>query len=315
MRSVIFNKYGDAGVLEIAERDIPELPVDKLLIKVSASSVNPVDYKIRRGDLKFITGKKFPKYAGADFSGVIEKTGENVEGYVAGDRVYGFISAVKGGAYADYLIVDPACVSLMPETFTFEEAASVPLAALTALQSLNYIGNIREGARVLVNGATGGVGIFAVQIAGAMGADVTGVCSKKNAELCRKLGAKKVYDYRSEDLKRSGDTFDIFFDAAAKMTFAESRQYLNSGGMYISTIPSPGLLFRRILNIFPFLKKARTIWVKPSGVDLTILTGFAMTGDLVPVVENVFPLEKVSEAHQLAESGNFRGKIVIKIEE
>ncbi len=313
MRSVIFNKYGGPEVMEIADVPIPELPEDKILVKVFASSVNPVDYKVRKGDIKFITGKKFPKYAGADFSGVIESIGGKVEGYETGDKVYGFLSAMKGGAYSEYLIADPANISLKPEKFTFEEAASVPLAALTALQALNYQGNISDGSKVLINGATGGVGSFGVQIAKAMGAEVTGVCSKKNMDLCKKLGADKVYDYSSDDLNVSGNKYDILFDAAAKMSFSKSKKFLNSGGRYITTIPGPGIMLRKILNIFPLTKKAKMIWVKPSGVDLTILTGFAMTGEFHSVVENIFPLDKISNAHELAESGKFRGKIVIKI--
>ncbi len=313
MRSVIFNKYGGPEVLEIVDVEIPELPEDKILVKVFASSVNPVDYKVRKGDLKFITGKKFPKYSGADFAGVIEETGDKVEGYQPGDKVYGFLSAMKGGGCSEYLIADPAGISLKPEKFTFEEAASIPLAALTALQSLNYLGNISEGAKALVNGATGGVGSFGVQIAKAMGAEVTGVCSKQNIDLCKKLGADNIIDYSSDELEKSGDKFDVFFDAAAKLSFSESKKFLSPRGIYITTIPGAGVMFRRILNIFPFTKKAKTIWVKPSGVDLTILTGFAMTGEFHPVVENIFSLDKISDAHELAESGKFRGKIVIKI--
>lgn len=313
MRSVIFNKYGGPEVLEIVDVEIPELPEDKILVKVFASSVNPVDYKVRKGDLKFITGKKFPKYSGADFAGVIEETGDKVEGYQPGDKVYGFLSVMKGGGCSEYLIADPAGISLKPEKFTFEEAASIPLAALTALQSLNYLGNISEGAKALVNGATGGVGSFGVQIAKAMGAEVTGVCSKQNIDLCKKLGADNIIDYSSDELEKSGDKFDVFFDAAAKLSFSESKKFLSPRGIYITTIPGAGVMFRRILNIFPFTKKAKTIWVKPSGVDLTILTGFAMTGEFHPVVENIFSLDKISDAHELAESGKFRGKIVIKI--
>lgn len=313
MRSVIINKYGGPEVLTIVETEIPELPEDKVLIKVKASSVNPIDYKIRKGDLKIITGKKFPKSIGSDFSGVIEKTGDRVEGYEVGDEVYGFLSAMKGGALADYLIADPVAISLKPVKFTFEESASIPLAALTALQSLNYLGNMREGSKVLITGASGGVGSFGIQIAKAMGAQVTGVCSRKNSDLCLKLGADNVYDYLTEDLNRSGDTFDIIFDAAAKMPFSECKKMVNSGGIYITTVPGPAVMLRRILNIFPFMKKVKSILVKPSGIDLTILTGFAMTGEFHPVVEHVFELDKIIDAHKLAESGKFRGKIVVKI--
>jgi len=313
MKSVVIHAYGGAEVLETVDTDRPELPADKVLVRVKASSVNPVDYKIRRGDLKIITGKKFPKMTGADFSGVIEQAGEQVDGYVPGDRVYGFLSAMKGGAWSEFLVADPAILSLKPERFTFEEAASVPLAATTALQALNYLGNVTEGSKVLVNGATGGVGMFAVQIAKALGAEITGTCSKKNMGLCTKLGADDAIDYSGDELERSGKKFDVFFDAAARSSFSKCRKMLNPGGIYITTLPSTGVMLRKFLNIIPFTKKAKMIMVKPSGIDLTILTGFAMTGEFRPVVENVFKLDQIRKANQLAESGSFRGKIVIKV--
>ncbi|MEN8223696.1 MAG: NAD(P)-dependent alcohol dehydrogenase [Acidobacteriota bacterium] len=312
MRSVIFNKYGGPDVLEIKDVEKPQLDEKSILVKVKASSVNPVDYKVRRGDMKILSGKKFPKYAGSDFSGVIEEAGEAAAGYKKGDEVYGFLNPMKGGAYSDYLIADPANVSLKPEKFSFEQAASMPIAALTALQALNYLGNVNEGSTVLVNGATGGVGSFAIQLAKAQGAEVTGICSEKNMKLCKDLGADEVFNYEDGELSESGRKFDVFFDAAAKSSFSKSKKLINSRGIYITTIPGSGVVLNRLFNFFPFKKKSKYIMVKSSGVDLTILTGFAMTGDFHPVVENIFKLDKISDAQELAESGKFRGKIVIK---
>lgn len=313
MRSIIYNKYGSPEVLEVADVGKPELTGDKLLVKVKASSVNPVDYKVRRGDMKILSGKKFPKFAGADFAGVVEKAGEDVAGYKKGDEVYGFLDPMKGGSYSEYLIADPANISLKPEKFSFEQAASMPVAALTALQALNYLGNVKDGTSVLINGATGGVGSFGVQLAKALGAEVTGICSEKNKKLCKEIGADKVYDYSGEELKESGGKFDVFFDAAAKSTFAKGKKYLNSGGIYISTIPGAGVILNRLLNILPIKKKAKFIMVKSSGIDLTILTGFAMTNMIRPVIENSFVFKDIADAHRLAESSDFRGKIVVKI--
>lgn len=313
MRSIIYNRYGGPEVLEAAEVEKPELQEDKLLIKVKASSVNPVDFKVRRGDMKILSGKKFPKFSGADFAGVVENAGEGVAGYKKGDEVYGFVDPMKGGAYSEYLIADPANVSLKPEKFSFEQAASMPAAALTALQALNYLGNVKEGDSVLVNGATGGVGSFGVQLAKALGAEVTGVCSEKNKKLCKELGADKVYDYSGDELKESGEKFDIFFDAAAKSTFGQGKKYLNRGGIHITTIPGAGVILNRLLNILPIKKKAKFIMVKSSGIDLAILTGFAMTNMVEPVIENSFELKDIADAHRLAESSDFRGKIAIKI--
>ncbi len=314
MRSLIYNKYGGPDVLEVADVEKPEPDENSVLVRLKASSVNPVDYKIRRGDMKIMSGKKFPKNAGSDFAGVIEKAGEMVAGYKKGDEVYGFLNPMKGGAYSDYIIADPANISLKPEKFSFEQAASMPVAALTALQALNYLGNVDEGTTVLVNGATGGVGSFAVQLAKGMGAEVAGVCSKDNMKLCKDLGADEVFDYSSEELIRSDRKFDVFFDAAAKSTFSTSRKFLNNRGIYVTTIPGFWVLFNRLFNFFPFKKRSKFIMVKSSGIDLTILTGFAMTDIVKPVIATSFKLEDVADAQVLAESGKFRGKIVIKID-
>ncbi|MEN8155299.1 MAG: NAD(P)-dependent alcohol dehydrogenase, partial [Acidobacteriota bacterium] len=238
MKAVAYNKYGAPDVLEITEKNKPELPADKILVKVKASSVNPVDYKIRRGDMKALTGKIFPKLAGSDFAGVVEDKGSAVEDFRKGDKVYGFMNPMKGGAYAEFIIVDPEKTALMPDNLSFEEAASMPVAALTALQALSYLGNVKEGTSVLINGATGGVGSFAVQIAKALGAEVTGLCSGKNMEFCKKLGADNVFDYSKDGLAGSGKKFDVFFDAAAKTNFSKSKMYLKKRGIYITTIPT-----------------------------------------------------------------------------
>ncbi len=314
MRSIIYNKYGGPEVFEVADVEKPEPGANSILVRVKASSINPVDYKVRRGDMKVLSGKKFPKNAGADFAGVIENAGENVAGYRKGDEIYGFLNPMKGGAYSDYLIADPANVSLKPEKFSFEQAASMPIAALTALQALNYLGNVNEGSTVLVNGATGGVGSFAVQLAKALGAEVTGICSEDNMKLCKDLGADEVFNYAEEDLNRSGRKFDVFFDAAAKSTFSKSKKFVNSRGIYITTIPGFGIIINRLFNFLPFKKKSKIIMVKSSGIDLAIMTGFAMTETLEPVIAKSFKLEDVADAQELAESGKFRGKIVVKID-
>jgi len=313
MKSIIYNKYGNSDVLEMVELKRPEVPDKKLLIRVRASSVNPIDCKVRRGDMKLLTGKRFPKFAGSDFSGVVEAVGKDVAGYEKGDDVYGFLSLNEGGAYSEYLIADPLNISLKPERFSFEEAAAMPIAALTALQSLTYLADVREGVRVLINGATGGVGSFAVQIAKTFGAEVIGICSEKNAKLCKELGSDRTYDYSGNEIMESNEKLDVFFDVAAKTSFAKSKKLLKCGGIYITTIPDFGAIIRRFLNFLPHKKKAKFIMAKSSGVDLAILTGFAMTEMVKPVIENTFVLTEISKAQKLAESGKFRGKIVIKI--
>ncbi len=313
MRSVIYDRYGGPEVLKVIEADKPKISENKLLVRVKASSVNPIDYKVRRGDMKILSGKKFPKFAGSDFAGIIEEAGGSVGEFKKGDEVYGFVSALKGGAFSDYLIVDAAKIALKPEKFSYEQSASMPTAALTALQALNYLGNVVEGSSVLINGATGGVGSFGVQIAKVLGAHVTGTCSKKNVNVCKKLGSAEVFDYSLEDMNNSGKKFDVFFDAAGRSTFWKSKKFLKRGGVYITTIPGPGVFLSRLLNFIPFKKKAKFILVRSSSIDLTLLAGFVMTDMVKPLIGNSFKLEDIEAAHKKAENGNFTGKIVIKI--
>jgi len=235
MKAVFYNRYGSPDVLEIGELEKPTINDDEILVKAYASSVNPVDWKIRKGSLKIFTGKKFPKGVGADTVGTVVEVGEKVTGFDIGDEVYGKLSGFNGSACAEFIVAKPEDLAHKPKNLDYNEAAAVPLAALTAYQSLINQGGITKSSKVLVNGCSGGVGHFAVQIAKAMGADVTGVCSTKNVKLSKELGADKVIDYTKENVTDNDVKYDIFFDAVANQSYGKIKPILNKNGRYVTT--------------------------------------------------------------------------------
>ncbi|MEG4805834.1 NAD(P)-dependent alcohol dehydrogenase, partial [Microcoleus sp. ARI1-B5] len=210
----------------------------ELLVRVRASSVNPVDWKIRQGHLQLLTGFNFPRIVGSDISGVVVEVGREVTKFQAGDEVYTFLNPIAGGACAQYAVVPESSAAIKPKNITHAEAAAVPIAGLTALQALRDLGEIKAEYKVLVNGASGGVGNFAVQVAKAMNAEVTGVCSAKNREFVKGLGADYVLDYAEIDFTQQREKYDIILDAVGTKTFAECEKVLQPEGVYISTLPS-----------------------------------------------------------------------------
>ena len=226
MKAVVINRYGAADVLEYREVEKPAINDDEILVEVYASSVNPVDWKVRQGQLKIITGKKFPRILGCDFSGKIAEIGKNIKNYKVGDEIYGMVSALKGGAYAEYVKVSLENILAKPRNLDFEQAAAVPLAGLTALQSLRNLGKIKQGDRVLINGCSGGVGSFAIQIAKSFDANVTGICSSKNIEFSKNLGADNVIDYTRKNILERDETYDIFFDVVGNQSFSQIKKLL-----------------------------------------------------------------------------------------
>lgn len=313
MKACVIEKYGPPEVLEIREVKTPTINDDQLLIENVATSVNPVDWKIRSGALKILTGKKFPKILGGDFAGKVVKIGKEIRDFKVGDEVYGALDAFKGKAYAEYVVATPNQIALKPFELSFVEAASLPIAGLTALQSLTSIGKIKEGDRVFINGCTGGVGAFAVQIAKAKGAHVTGTCSNKNIDFAKKLGTDIILNYKEQDFLKAYDTYDIFFDVAAKLSYLKTRPLLKKKGSYITTIPcATTLLFGWLINLVS-QKKNRSIRMKPTKQDLEALNNLIDQGNIKPIVSNQFPIEQMTQAHTLCEAGTTTGKISVSI--
>jgi len=314
MKAIISNEYGPVEVLHYQETDPPVLADDELLVRVHACSVNPVDWKIRKGDAKLLTGRKPPVILGGDYAGVVAQAGKRVTNYAVGNRVWGMVNAFKGGTYAELVRVKEEEIGLMPGNLGFEEAASLPLVGLTAYQSLIYKGRLQRGDHVMVNGCSGGVGLAGVQIAKAKGCEVTGVCGTRNLELATKMGADHVLDYTKVNILKDKGVYDIFFDAVANQSFSRAKGTLKPRGAYVTTLPSfESMVLGPLINMIS-ARKVQSILVKPSSGDLNTLKEMVEEGYLIPVVEEVYPLEKVREAHMRSETGRVTGKIVLRVD-
>ena len=314
MKAVITSGYGSVEVLSIEDIEKPKIGKNELLIRIHACSVNPIDWKIRKGLFKIISGKRPPKILGGDFSGIVDEVDSEIKNFKIGDEVWGHINALKGGAYAEYIKVNVDNICLKPKNFDFIQAASIPLAGLTAYQSLVDYGKIKENSKVLINGCTGGVGSIAVQVAKFLGCNVTGVCSAKNAEYAKSIGVDVIVDYKQENILNSNKTFDSIYDFVGNMIFSESKKIIKEQGSFITVNPSfPLLIFGGIINCFRS-KKCKGMLVKSSSNNLKKLKDMAESEALKATVEMVFPLEKVQQAHTHSESGRVVGKVVMSLQ-
>ena len=315
MKAYYSTKYGGPEYAFYGELpDIIARP-GEMLVEIKAVSINPVDYKIMKGIARFISGTKFPKIFGTDFAGIIKEIPEGVSGFETGDRVYGSATIITGrpGALAELLSVKPERLRKIPMEMSFEEAASLPVAALTALNGLRRCG-VKAGSRVFINGATGGVGHFAVQIAKAKGAYVTATCSSSNAGLAKQLGADEVSGYEKDDLLKAGEGYDAILDAYGKMDHAAVCRLLKKGGVYTSTLFFNPLSF--ISSFFVqiiFGKKLTSANMRAKPEDYDELELLFRVKKLIPLIENRFPLSKCGDAFYHAEYGKPRGKVIVSV--
>jgi NADPH:quinone reductase-like Zn-dependent oxidoreductase len=310
MKAIVIRGYGDVDVLKYEDLENPKIKPDQLLVKVHASSVNPIDWKTRKGMLKILTGNKFPLILGFDVAGEVVEVGSKVTRFQVGDAIYGSTS-FPGGAYAELAAIPENLATHKPTNLSYQEAATIPLAALTSLQALRNLGNIKSGYKVLINGASGGVGIFAVQIAKALGAEVTGVCSSRNLDLVKSLNADLVIDYTQVDFTKGNLQYDIIFDAVAKRSFSDCRKVLTNNGIYISTLPIPEVILQSVLTAFIPGQKAKIVLENPNSQDLNFLKELIETGKLKTVIDRTYPLQELTEAHSYSESEKAVGKIAI----
>jgi len=313
MKAVVINKFGGNDIVEIQNMPRPAPGPNEVLIKVHAASINPVDWKIRNGMLKIFTGSRFPMVLGRECAGEIVETGGEVTKYKQGDRVIGVPSIKRMGAFAEYAIAQQKATFPKPKNLGFEEAASIPIAGLTALQALRNRGHIAPGRKVLINGASGGVGHFAVQIAKIFGAEVTAVCSSANAGFVKSLGADHVIDYSQEDFTGGGARYDIIFDAVAKRSFGECKRVLSSKGVYISTLPSLAVIVNQYITGFLTSKKARLINVSPDSADMEWMKTRIEAGRINIVIDKIYSFDQAKEALAYSETGKAKGKIALKM--
>lgn len=317
MRAAIYSSYGPPEVLEIKDVERPSImDDDRVLIKVHNASVNQYDYLFRKGYLptRLENGLTKPKnhILGIDVAGTIEAVGKNVNRFKVGDHVFGSCL----GSHAEYVAPRENVLSLMPKNVTFEEAAAIPCAAQTALQALRDVAQIKQGQRVLIYGASGGVGHFAVQLARYFDTEVTAVCSTSNLQWVKELGANYVLDYTKGDFADDGKKYDIILDAVGKRTFFSCMRSLTETGVYITEHALYPKYHPVQLMVSSLIgrKKAKIHLAKPNYSDLDFLRGLVEEERVRPVIEKIFPLNQIVEAHRHVESGRTKGKVVLQIE-
>jgi NADPH:quinone reductase-like Zn-dependent oxidoreductase len=310
MKAAIIEKYGDPDVIRIADMEKPVPGPGEVLIKVYAASVNPVDWKVRKGNLKMMLSKKFPKVLGIEFAGVVDEVGQDVNGFNKGQRVFAG-KGYEGGGYAEYAIAEAERIVEIPDNVSFEEASTMAVAGMTALQGLRNKGRIKPGMDVIVNGASGGVGTYAVQIAKVLGAKVTAVCSAKNFDLLKGLGADVLIDYKETDFTRLPKKYNIVFDAVGYRTFWQTRRVLKKRGIYVNISPSIPLYITSLITRLNPGKKSKGFMLKPDIDDLKEVMMMISEKKIRVVIDRTFPLEKLADAHHYSESERARGKIVI----
>jgi NADPH:quinone reductase-like Zn-dependent oxidoreductase len=314
MKAFYIIKYGGPEADKYGDLPDPFDIDDNLLIEVKAVSINPVDYKVKSGDLKFLSGSNFPKILGSDFAGVLKEVPPGITGFKAGDRIYGFVSTMTGnpGTFSELITVKPEYARHIPDGMSFGEAASIPVASLTALSGMRKCG-VTAGSHLLINGGTGGIGHFAIQMAKVRGAVVTVTCSDANRELAKKLGADEVSGYKKEDLAKISEKFDAIFDTYGKMDYEDAYRLLKRKGVYASTHLMPKSAFSAIFAKLIYGKTVTAANLRSLPEDYEEIERLFNEKKLKPLIENIFPLEKSSDAFVLAEKGKSRGKIIITV--
>ncbi|GAB4190845.1 MAG: NADP-dependent oxidoreductase [Roseiflexaceae bacterium] len=314
MRAVGFSNYGGPEVLEMLRLPRPAVAADGVLVRVVAAGVNPADWRIRNGQFKRFLRVKLPLVLGSDLAGVVEQVGPAVTRFRPGDAVYAMLPVDVCGAYAEFAAVPERHLAHIPAGLSFSEAAATPLAGLTALQALRDKVRLWPNAQVLINGAVGGVGSFAVQLAAAGGVWVTGVCSGRNAALARSLGATEVIDYTQVDVTAGAPRFDVVFDTVDALPFRRWRRVLKPGGTLIAVNPMAGLLAPGWLAPLYGGRRVKSVFVQASGPDLGQLGGLIAAGRVRPLVERSYPLEQAAEAQRYSATYRVRGKLVLVVD-
>ncbi len=322
MKAIVHDSYGSPGVLGLEEIDMPVIGDDQVLVRVKAASVNPLDWHYMRG-LPYLVriqaglSKPKRKTRGVDLAGQVEAVGRNVTRLQPGDEVFG----EAGGAFAEYVAASEKVLAFKPPNVSFEEAAAVPVAGLTALQGLRDKAQIQPGHKVLINGASGGVGTFAVQIAKSFGAEVTGVCSTRNVDMVRSIGADHVIDYTQNDFTQGGRRYDVVLDTVGNHSLSDCKSVLSPDGVYVSI--GSNQMGDWIGPLTHVLKVMMASWVgsqrlmpmlaRANGEDLASLAGLLESGQVTPVVDRKYPLDETAEAIRYLEEGHARGKVVVTV--
>ncbi|HZJ22688.1 MAG TPA: NAD(P)-dependent alcohol dehydrogenase [Anaerolineales bacterium] len=317
MKAIVYTKYGSPDVLQFIEVEKPSPKDNEVLVKVYAASANPADWHTMRAKpflARMANGLLKPKIPrlGADLAGRVEAVGKNVKQFQAGDEVFGELPLDGKGSFAEYVCSTEDALALKPARLTFEQAATVPLAAFTALQGLRDKGKIQAGQKVLINGASGGIGTFAVQIAKSFGTEVTGVCSTRNLELVRSIGADHVIDYTREDFTQKDQRYDLIFDTVGNLSISGCKRALSPDGICsVAGFTTMSHLFGVML--FGGAKVGMMETASSNKKDLLFLKELLEAGKIVPVIDRQYPLSETAEAIRYLETGRACGKVVIKV--
>ena len=323
MKAIVYTRYGSPANLELIDVEKPTPKDDEVLVKVYAVSVNAADLHLLRADpflIRLSSGLLNPKNTilGSDIAGRVEAVGNNVKQFKAGDDVFGDISGCGWGGFAEYASARENALVLKPANITFEQAAAVPMAAVTALQGLRNKAMIQPGQKVLIYGASGGVGTFAVQIAKSFGAEVTAVCSTKNLDKVRSLGADHVIDYTQEDFSRNGQSYDLIFAANGNRSISDYRRALSPRGTYVMSGGSMAQMSEAMLQ-GPWIsmtgnKKMGNSLAHPNHADLAFVKELLESGKVIPVIDRSYPLGDVPDAIRYLEEGHAQGKVIITVD-
>lgn len=317
MKAVVCTKYGPPDVLQVQEVAKPTPKDNQVLVKIHAAVVGPSDCAFRKGEpfiVKLFYGLNKPKLpSGVEFAGEIETVGKDVTQFKKGDQVFG----MDFGAHAEYLALqENKTISLKPVNATYEESAAIWDGSATALTFLRDIAKLQPGQKILINGASGAVGAYALQLAKYYGANITGVCSTVNVELVKSLGADKVIDYTQTDFTQTGETYDVIFDAVGKRSFPECKSALTPKGVYLSTVPSFGIVFQMLWTSLFSSKKAKfaTAGLMQNQNNLLFIKKLIEENKLKAVIDRRYPLEQIAEAHRYVDTGHKKGNVVIVVQ-
>jgi NADPH:quinone reductase-like Zn-dependent oxidoreductase len=308
MKAIRIHRFGGPEVLSCDTVPRPQAGTGKVLVKIKAAGVNPIDWKIRDGFVKELFKDRLPMIPGVDMAGIVESTGDGVRDFRKGDAVYGFLGSLDGGTYAEYVAANSEALAPMPRKLDFVQAAAIPLAAIVGWQTLFDDANLQPGQTVLIHGASGGVGHMAVQLAKWRGARVIGTASARNADFLKSIGCDRVIDYRMQRFEDVVDNIDVVLDTQAGDTQRRSYQVLKKGGIMISTlgIDDPELAAK-------YGVRARSFMAQPDGSELRQIARLVDEGKVRPEVSTVMPLKDAAKAHKLSETQHVRGKIVLKV--
>lgn len=314
MQAIAFTRYGSADVLQPLTLPIPTPAPDGVLVRTAAAGINPADWRLRSGQFRRVIRLRLPFVPGSDIAGVVAAVGPAVTRFRPGDRVYAMLPVATAGGYAEYAAVPERDLALAPPALTLSEAAAVPLAGLTALQALRDQARLQAGEHVLIYGASGGVGTFAIQVAKALGARVTAVCSGRNAGLARELGADEVRDYRQEEVTAGPASYDLVFDAVNGHSYRAWRRALRPGGRLVTVNPLLENRVFRWLGARVAGYRVGGLLVRPSGADLEELAGLVAAGKVRPVLDQTFPLTEAAAAQEYSATERARGKLVLVVD-